>query len=136
MRDGQRIDGPRDKKHIRRDARGRFARAVNAAPAPAEAEQGRDRPPRPQSGNAVRVDLMRVHIPAMSTVGYGYGRLEDGTSAVIVGDQPALSQIGQAIAGRKPPIPIYAEVVATGEVADDIAEQWNDQWAISDTEGR
>ena len=28
-----------------------------------------------------------------------------------------------------------AEVVATGEIADHIAEQWHDEWSISDTEG-
>lgn len=82
-----------------------------------------------------KVDLTRVHIPALSTIGYGYGRLEDGTSAVIIADRRALQGIGQAIAVGKPPIVIFAEVVATGEFADDIAEQWHDQWAISDTEG-
>ena len=83
----------------------------------------------------VKVDLTRVHIPALSTIGYGYGQLEDGTSAVIVADQRAMLGIGQAIGEGKPPIVVYAEVVATGEIADDIAEQWHDQWAISDTEG-
>ena len=71
----------------------------------------------------------------MSTIGYGYGQLEDGTSAVIVADQREMLRIGQAIGEGKPPIVVYAEVVATGEIADDIAEQWHDQWAISDTEG-
>ena len=83
----------------------------------------------------VKVDLTRVHIPALSTIGYGYGQLEDGTSAVIVADQRTMQGIGQAIGEGKPPIVLDAEVVATGEIADDIAEQWHDQWAISDTEG-
>ena len=83
----------------------------------------------------VKVDLTRVHIPALSTIGYGYGQLEDGTSAVIVGDQRAMRGIGQAIGEGKPSIVVYAEVVATGKIADNIAEQWHDQWAISDTEG-
>jgi hypothetical protein len=83
----------------------------------------------------VRVDLTRVHIPALSTLGYGYGQLEDGTSAVIIDDQRAMRGFGQMIGEGKPSIVVYAEVVATGEIADDIAEQWHDQWAISDTEG-
>ena len=82
----------------------------------------------------VKVDLRRVHIPALSTIGYGYGRLEDGTSAVIIADRREMEGIGRAIGEGKPPIVVYAEVVATGEIADDIAEQWHDQWAISDTE--
>ena len=82
-----------------------------------------------------KVDLTRVHIPALSSIGYGYGHLEDGTSAVIVADQRTMQGIGQAIGEGKPPIVLDAEVVATGEIADDIAEKWNDQWAISDTEG-
>ena len=82
----------------------------------------------------VKVDLRRVHIPALSTIGYGYGRLEDGTSAVIIADRREMEGIGRAIGEGKPPIVVYAEVVATGEIADGIAEQWHDQWAISDTE--
>ena len=82
-----------------------------------------------------KVDLTRVHIPALSSIGYGYGQLEDGTSAVIVADQRAMQGIAQTIGGGKAPIVLFAEVVATGEIADDIAEKWNDQWAISDTEG-
>ena len=82
----------------------------------------------------VKVDLRRVHIPALSTIGYGYGRLEDGTSAVIIADRREMEGIGREIGEGKPPIVVYAEVVATGEIADDIAEQWHDQWAISDTE--
>ena len=82
----------------------------------------------------VKVDLRRVHIPALSTIGYGYGQLEDGTSAVIIADRRAMEGIGRAIGEGKPPIVVYAEVVATGEIADGIAEQWHDQWAISDTE--
>ena len=82
----------------------------------------------------VKVDLRRVHIPALSTIGYGYGQLEDGTSAVIIADRREMEGIGRAIGEGKPPIVVYAEVVATGEIADDIAEQWHDQWAISDTE--
>jgi len=83
----------------------------------------------------VKVDLTRVHIPALSTLGYGYGQLEDGTSAVIVADQRAMRGFGHVIGEGRPSIVVYAEVVATGEIADDIAEQWHDQWAISDTEG-
>ena len=83
----------------------------------------------------VKVDLTRVHIPALSSIGYGYGQLEDGTSAVIVADQRVMQGIAQMIGEGKPPIILFAEVVATGEIADDIAEKWNDQWAISDTEG-
>ncbi len=82
-----------------------------------------------------KVDLTRVHIPALSSIGYGYGQLEDGTSAVIVADQRVMQGIAQMIGEGKPPIVLFAEVVATGEIADDIAEKWNDQWAISDTEG-
>ena len=82
----------------------------------------------------VKVDLTRVHIPALSTIGYGYGRLEDGTSAVIIADRREMQGIGRAIGEGKPPIVVFAEVVATGEIADGIAEQWHDQWAISDTE--
>ena len=83
----------------------------------------------------VKVDLRRVHIPPLSTIGYGYGQLEDGTSAVVIADRRAMEGIGREIGEGKPPIVVYAEVVATGEIADDIAEQWHDQWAISDTEG-
>jgi hypothetical protein len=82
----------------------------------------------------VKVDLRRVHIPALSTIGYGYGQLEDGMSAVIIADRREMQGIGRAIGEGKPSIVVYAEVVATGEIADGIAEQWHDQWAISDTE--
>ena len=82
----------------------------------------------------VKVDLRRFHIPPLSTIGYGYGQLEDGTSAVVIADRRAMEGIGREIGEGKPPIVVYAEVVATGEIADDIAEQWHDQWAISDTE--
>jgi hypothetical protein len=150
----ERIARPRDTKSIRRDARGRFTRdQSHAQVASAEVEQLSAPQPPPSlqalqfdaslpalrldgGTNPVKVGLTRVHIPAMSTVGYGYGQLEDGTSAVIVADQRPMRGVAQTLAEVNPPILVYAEVVATGEIADDIADQWNDQWAISDTEGQ
>ncbi len=42
--------------------------------------------------------VFRVNIPAMSTIGYGYGKDENGSSYRFVGDQRPMGHLGEAVA--------------------------------------
>ena len=44
-----------------------------------------------------RVTVERINIPAMSTIGYGYGRDEDGNAISFIGDHRPMRNIGEAL---------------------------------------
>jgi hypothetical protein len=43
------------------------------------------------------ITVNRVNIPAMSTIGYGYGKDSDGNKVTFVGDHRPMRDIGEAI---------------------------------------
>lgn len=55
------------------------------------------------------VQVTRVHIPAMSTIGYGYGTdVDTGAEVEFVGDHRPMRELGQLVAlaarlGEEPP---------------------------------
>ena len=49
-------------------------------------------------GDVVNVTVYHVNIPAMSTIGYGDGKDEDGEDVSFVGDHRPMMHIGEAIA--------------------------------------
>lgn len=55
------------------------------------------------------VYIERVHIPAMSTIGYGYGKTESGQEIEIAGDHRPMRYLGEALAGAGQPIPVEVE---------------------------
>jgi hypothetical protein len=56
----------------------------------------------------MRIQVFRVQIPAMSTVGYGEGRDYDERRVVFIGDHRPMRHLGRALAQATEPI--YAEV--------------------------
>lgn len=77
------------------------------------------------------IDVVKIHIPGMSTIGYGYGFIDDedgprdGLSAVFIGDHRAMREIGETLADGEG---VLAEgtVIATGDAADAMAIDWPD----------
>lgn len=49
------------------------------------------------------ITVTRVNIPAMSTIGYGFGTDEDGNEVEFVGDHRPMRDIGEAIARARTP---------------------------------
>jgi hypothetical protein len=47
------------------------------------------------------ITVHRVSIPAWSTIGYGFGRGEDGQAYEFVGDHRPMRDIGEAIAAAR-----------------------------------
>jgi hypothetical protein len=43
------------------------------------------------------ITVYRVNIPAMSTIGYGFGKDENGVDVMFVGDHRPMRDIGEAI---------------------------------------
>lgn len=50
----------------------------------------------------ITVTVERVSIPAMSSIGFGYGRTEDGRYVEIAGDHRPMRDLGEAIAADGP----------------------------------
>ncbi len=45
----------------------------------------------------MRVTIKRIHIPAWSTIGYGYGTDENGKDVTFVGDHRPMRDLGAAM---------------------------------------
>lgn len=51
------------------------------------------------------VYVERVSIPAMSTIGFGYGRDENGCEVTFYGDHRPMRELGEALIEAGEPIP-------------------------------
>ena len=77
------------------------------------------------------IEVVKVHIPAMSTIGYGYGFVDDeggpdeGRSAVFVGDHRAIREIGETLADGEGVV-VDCPVIVIGDAADEMALDWPD----------
>ena len=56
----------------------------------------------------MRVQLLRIQIPAMSTIRYGEGLDEDNPRVRFAGDHRPMRSLGQAVANTSEPV--YADV--------------------------
>lgn len=61
--------------------------------------------------------IERVHIPAMSTVGLGYGYTDEGLYVEVVGDHRPMRDLGQALAWNPEPIAVNAPDYAVRIIA-------------------
>jgi len=60
-----------------------------------------------EEGVVVRV--YRVHVPAMSTIGYGWGKTVDGTVIEFAGDHRPMRELGEALVLAHAPLLITIE---------------------------
>lgn len=78
-----------------------------------------------EDGNADgHITVTRVHIPAMSTTGFGYGFDEDGTPVVIVGDHRPMRSIGAALTIEHEVRVDDADIIVRGQAATDMQAGW------------
>lgn len=56
------------------------------------------------------VTVSRISIPAMSTIGYGYGTDEDGNEVRFIGDHRPMRHIGEAMQHTTSDDPITVEL--------------------------
>lgn len=52
----------------------------------------------------MKIAVEHISIPAMSTVGIGYGTTEDGRKVTFVGDQRPMRDLGRALAESREPL--------------------------------
>jgi hypothetical protein len=58
----------------------------------------------------MKVEVHRVNIPAMSTIGYGWGTdVEDGSEVQFAGDHRPMRHLGEALAQASEPIEVELE---------------------------
>ena len=58
----------------------------------------------PEVDEPLVVAVNRVHIPAWSTVGYGYGQTEDGRPVEFIGDHRPMRHLGEALSLAEKPV--------------------------------
>lgn len=57
----------------------------------------------------VIVRVYRVHVPAMSTIGYGWGKTEDGSVVEFAGDHRPMRELGEALSLSNGPLLVVIE---------------------------